>query len=49
MVDVDVLDERLQLRALLDLFLAHRFGHLCSCDTAGVRRARAERRKVTGE
>lgn len=27
-VDVDVLDERLQLRALLDLGLAHRLGYL---------------------
>lgn len=28
MVDVDVLDEGLHLRALLDLLLGHRLGHL---------------------
>lgn len=29
MVDVDVLDEGFHLRALLDLLLGHRLGHLC--------------------
>lgn len=37
MVDVDELDERLQLGALLDGVLAHRLGHLqASRDSQGM-------------
>lgn len=49
-VDVDVLDEGLQLRALLDLVLAHRLGHLCSVEatigkSAGLRRGQNEQQR----